>query len=98
VLEPRSNTMRMGTLKNRLPDSLRQADSVFVYTHDLGWDAGAVFNGRVRNLHLAEDLPAMVSAITREAKPGDHVLIMSNGGFGGIHQKLLEALRLPLPA
>ena len=92
VLEPRSNTMKMGTLKNQLPASLKDADSVFVYTHDLGWDAGAVFNDQVANLHLVEELPALISAIRHEAKPGDHVLIMSNGGFGGIHQKLLEAL------
>lgn len=92
VLEPRSNTMKMGTLKNQLPASLTQADSVFVYTHDLGWDAAAVFNGKVSNLHLVEELPVLVEAIKREAQPGDHVLIMSNGGFGGIHGKLLEAL------
>ena len=96
VLEPRSNTMKMGTLKNQLPASLKDADSVFVYTHDLGWDAGPVFNsplnGRVSNLHLVEELPVLVSTIKHEAKPGDHVLIMSNGGFGGIHGKLLEAL------
>jgi UDP-N-acetylmuramate: L-alanyl-gamma-D-glutamyl-meso-diaminopimelate ligase len=96
VLEPRSNTMKMGTLKDQLPASLTQADSVFVYTHDLGWDAGPVFNsplnGQVRNLHLVDELPALVSSIKHDAKPGDHVLIMSNGGFGGIHGKLLEAL------
>jgi UDP-N-acetylmuramate: L-alanyl-gamma-D-glutamyl-meso-diaminopimelate ligase len=96
VLEPRSNTMKMGTLKDQLPGSLKDADKVFVYTHDLGWDAGAVFNGRVTNLHLADELPALVGAISRAAKPGDHVLIMSNGGFGGIHQKLLDALAAPV--
>jgi UDP-N-acetylmuramate: L-alanyl-gamma-D-glutamyl-meso-diaminopimelate ligase len=92
VLEPRSNTMKMGTLKNQLPGSLKDADSVFVYIHDLGWDAGAVFNGQVRDLHLIDAIPQLVNEIKRETKPGDHVLIMSNGGFGGIHGKLLEAL------
>jgi len=92
VLEPRSNTMKMGTLKNQLPASLKQADSVFVYTHDLGWDASPVFVDQVANLHLVEELPLLVSSIKHDAKPGDHVLIMSNGGFGGIHGKLLEAL------
>jgi len=92
VLEPRSNTMKMGTLKNQLPGSLKDADSVFIYTHDLGWDAHAVFNGQIRNLHLVEELPVLVNTIKHEAKPGDHVLVMSNGGFGGIHGKLLEAL------
>jgi UDP-N-acetylmuramate: L-alanyl-gamma-D-glutamyl-meso-diaminopimelate ligase len=96
VLEPRSNTMKMGTLKNQLPASLRDADCVFVYTHDLGWDAGPVFNGQVATLHLVEELPVLVDTIKHEAKPGDHVLIMSNGGFGGIHQKLLDALAQPL--
>lgn len=94
VLEPRSNTMKMGTLKNLLPASLKDADSVFVYTHDLGWDAGPVFNGEVKNLHLINTIPQLVSEIKRETRPGDHVLIMSNGGFGGIHGKLLEALAL----
>jgi UDP-N-acetylmuramate: L-alanyl-gamma-D-glutamyl-meso-diaminopimelate ligase len=98
VLEPRSNTMKMGTLKNQLPASLKDADCVFVYTHDLGWDAGPVFNGRVANLHLVEELPVLVDTIKHEAKPGDHVLIMSNGGFGGIHQKLMDALAQPLNA
>lgn len=92
VLEPRSNTMKMGTLKNQLPASLKDADSVFIYTHDLGWDAHAVFNGQIRNLHLVEELPVLVNTIKHEAKSGDHVLVMSNGGFGGIHGKLLEAL------
>lgn len=92
VLEPRSNTMKMGTLKNQLPGSLKDADSVFVYTHDLGWDAHAVFNGQIQNLHLVDAIPQLVNEIKRETKPGDHVLIMSNGGFGGIHQKLLDAL------
>jgi UDP-N-acetylmuramate: L-alanyl-gamma-D-glutamyl-meso-diaminopimelate ligase len=82
----------MGTLKNQLPASLKDADSVFIYTHDLGWDAHAVFNGQIRNLHLVEELPVLVNTIKHEAKPGDHVLVMSNGGFGGIHGKLLEAL------
>jgi UDP-N-acetylmuramate: L-alanyl-gamma-D-glutamyl-meso-diaminopimelate ligase len=51
-----------------------------------------VFNGQIRNLHLVEELPVLVDTIKHEAKPGDHVLVMSNGGFGGIHGKLLEAL------
>ncbi len=98
VLEPRSNTMKMGTLKSQLPDSLRQADEIFVYTNDLGWDARSVFDHRQMKAHLHENLARLVNAVTRAARPGDHILVMSNGGFGGIHQKLLDALVLPAAA
>ena len=92
VLEPRSNTMKMGTLKNQLPDSLRDADDIFVYTHDLGWDARSVFSHQHVKAHLHENLTRLVNAVVRAAHSGDHVLVMSNGAFGGIHQKLLDAL------
>jgi UDP-N-acetylmuramate: L-alanyl-gamma-D-glutamyl-meso-diaminopimelate ligase len=92
VLEPRSNTMKMGTLKNQLPESLREADEIFVYTHDLGWDARSVFSHQQVKAHLHENLTRLVNAVARAAHAGDHVLVMSNGAFGGIHQKLLDAL------
>ena len=92
VLEPRSNTMKRGVLKDELPASLRAADQVFVYTAGLGWDAGAVFAPLGAMAQCSEDLDALVRAIAAHAKPGDHVLVMSNGGFGGIHAKLLAAL------
>lgn len=96
VLEPRSNTMKMGSLKNQLPESLKDADDIFIYTHDLGWDARSVFSHQHVKAHLHENLNRLVSAVVRAAHPGDHILVMSNGGFGGIHQKLLDALAPPL--
>lgn len=92
VLEPRSNTMKMGVLKDRLPDSLREADHVFCYGANLGWDAGAVFASMGEKAEVHGDLDTLVEAIARTARPGDHVLIMSNGSFGGLHDKLLARL------
>ncbi|MDR1853710.1 MAG: UDP-N-acetylmuramate:L-alanyl-gamma-D-glutamyl-meso-diaminopimelate ligase [Azoarcus sp.] len=92
VLEPRSNTMKMGTMKDKLADSLRQADRVFCYAKNLGWDAAAVLAPLGEHQSCHEDLTELVAAVAAEARPGDHVLVMSNGGFGGVHQKLLEAL------
>jgi UDP-N-acetylmuramate: L-alanyl-gamma-D-glutamyl-meso-diaminopimelate ligase len=93
VLEPRSNTMKRGVMKDELPESVAAADRVFVYTAGLGWDAGAVFGRMGDKAKLGEDLGALVAAIIAEARDGDHVLVMSNGGFGGIHGKLLAALK-----
>ncbi len=93
VLEPRSNTMKRGVLKDELPQSLKAADKVFVYTAGLGWDARAVFSRLGARAQCSEDLAGLVRAIAAEAKAGDHVLVMSNGGFGGIHAKLLAALK-----
>ncbi len=92
VLEPRSNTMKRGVLKDELPASVHDADRVFVYTAGLGWDAGQVFASLGAKASCMADLSAMVRAIAKDAAPGDHVLVMSNGGFGGLHAKLLEAL------
>jgi len=97
VLEPRSNTMKLGTMKEALPGSLVDADLVFGYGADsgrdaLGWDLGqalAPLGARAQAFH---DLQALVQAVAAAARPGDHVLVMSNGGFGGVHQKLLDAL------
>ncbi len=92
VLEPRSNTMKRGVMKEALPASLEQAERVFVYTSGLGWDAHAVFAGLGTRARCDENLPALIEAVAAEARAGDHVLIMSNGGFGGIHEKLLDRL------
>jgi UDP-N-acetylmuramate: L-alanyl-gamma-D-glutamyl-meso-diaminopimelate ligase len=92
VLEPRSNTMKRGVMKDQLPASLAAADRVFVYSAGLGWDAGAVLAPLGKRARCEEDLEGLIGAVVREAKPGDHVLIMSNGGFGGIHEKLLKRL------
>ena len=92
VLEPRSNTMKMGTMKDKLPHSLRLADQVFCYSYNLGWDVAATLAPLGSHQSCHDDLAALVAAVVAEARPGDHVIVMSNGGFGGIHQKLLDAL------
>ncbi|ROH86972.1 UDP-N-acetylmuramate:L-alanyl-gamma-D-glutamyl-meso-diaminopimelate ligase [Pseudomethylobacillus aquaticus] len=92
VLEPRSNTMKLGVMKAALPDSLRDADLVFCYAGNLGWDAAAALQAIAARTVVSEHLDLLVDAIVQAARPGDHVLVMSNGGFGGIHQKLLQRL------
>ena len=93
VLEPRSNTMKLGAMKDALPASLAGADRVFCYAARLGWDARAALAPLGAKAAVHSDLDALVDAIDAEARPGDHVLVMSNGGFGGIHARLLERLR-----
>ena len=93
VLEPRSNTMKRGVMKDALPESLAQADRIYVFSSNLGWDAGAVFAPLGARARCIDDLAALVSAIAADARSGDHVLVMSNGGFGGIHAKLLDRLQ-----
>jgi len=97
VLEPRSNTMKLGTMKDALPGSLAHADLVFGYgatsgKDALGWDLGAALAPLGDKARAFDDLGQLVEAIRAAARPGDHVLVMSNGGFGGVHQKLLDAL------
>ncbi|MFO1315882.1 MAG: UDP-N-acetylmuramate:L-alanyl-gamma-D-glutamyl-meso-diaminopimelate ligase [Burkholderiales bacterium] len=92
VLEPRSNTMKLGAMKDALPGSLAAADRVFCYAANLGWDAAAALAPLGARATVHDDLAALVAAICAEARPGDHVLVMSNGGFGGIHEKLLVRL------
>ncbi|PKO55330.1 MAG: UDP-N-acetylmuramate:L-alanyl-gamma-D-glutamyl-meso-diaminopimelate ligase [Betaproteobacteria bacterium HGW-Betaproteobacteria-21] len=92
VLEPRSNTMKLGVMKAQLPVSLADADRVYCYTRGLGWDAAGALAPLGSNAVCHEDLDALVADVARQAQAGDHVLVMSNGGFGGVHQKLLEAL------
>ena len=94
VLEPRSNTMKAGVMKDRLAVSLEQADRVYCYAANLGWDAAVALAPLGTRLRVETDLPQLVEAIVAEARPGDQVLVMSNGGFGGIHEKLLKALLL----
>ncbi len=98
VLEPRSNTMRLGAMKQALPGSLDDADLVFGYgakggdKHALGWNLGEALAPLGTKAHAFDDMALLVQAITQAARPGDHVLVMSNGGFGGVHQKILDAL------
>ena len=94
VLEPRSNTMKLGVMKDRLPGSLVDADKVFCYGANLGWDAAGVLAPLGDKAVTFDDLPSLVAAICAESREGDHVLVMSNGGFGGIHAKLLQNLSL----
>jgi UDP-N-acetylmuramate: L-alanyl-gamma-D-glutamyl-meso-diaminopimelate ligase len=93
VLEPRSNTMKLGVLKEALPASLHLADMVFCYAHNLGWDAPATLSPLASKAVVEEDLNTLIERIVSAARPGDHILVMSNGGFGNIHERLLEKLR-----
>ncbi len=95
VLEPRSNTMKLGTMKDALPGSLKEADLVFGFGSEqaLGWKLGEALSPMGAIASAFDDLDLMVKAIVAAARPGDHIIVMSNGGFGGVHQKLLEALK-----
>jgi UDP-N-acetylmuramate: L-alanyl-gamma-D-glutamyl-meso-diaminopimelate ligase len=92
VLEPRSNTMKLGVMKDALPASLEDADRVFCYGANLGWDAAAALAPLGEKASTHDDLAQLVDTLIDLAQPGDHILVMSNGGFGGIHEKLLAAL------
>jgi len=94
VLEPRSSTMRAGLMKDRLPASLEHADMVFCFSANLGWDAAAALAPLGDRARIESDLERLVGAIVAEAQPGDQVLVMSNGGFGGIHERLLASLSI----
>jgi UDP-N-acetylmuramate: L-alanyl-gamma-D-glutamyl-meso-diaminopimelate ligase len=95
VLEPRSNTMKLGVWKDALAQSLTGADRVFCYSANLGWDAAEALRPLGDKAALSDDLERLVELVAAAARPSDHVLIMSNGGFGGIHEKLLARLRGP---
>ncbi len=92
VLEPRSNTMKLGTMKALLPESLAEADATYCYAANLGWDAAAALAPLAGKARSFDDLEQLVAAVAADARPGDQVLVMSNGGFGGVHDKLLAAL------
>ena len=102
VLEPRSNTMKLGTMKSALPGSLSEADLVFGFgaigegKEALGWELAAALAPLGEKARAFDDLSTLVEAVASAAKPGDSILVMSNGGFGGIHQKLLDALQAPV--
>jgi UDP-N-acetylmuramate: L-alanyl-gamma-D-glutamyl-meso-diaminopimelate ligase len=94
VLEPRSNTMKLGVHSAQLAPSLAVADkSWFLSPSDLGWDLRGAVSSMGDRVSHAETVDALVKGLTAEARAGDHILVMSNGGFGGLHDKLLEALR-----
>ncbi len=93
VLEPRSNTMKLGVMKSALSNSLNNADWVFCYSKNLGWNAAEALASIKDKALVYEDLDTMVAAIAKEATAGDYILIMSNGGFDGVHQKVLNAIK-----
>ncbi|MGL4605731.1 MAG: UDP-N-acetylmuramate:L-alanyl-gamma-D-glutamyl-meso-diaminopimelate ligase [Iodobacter sp.] len=92
VLEPRSNTMKLGSMKEALPGSLSQADLVFCYGANLGWSSSEALASLGARAQSFDNLDQLIEAIRKAAKPGDHILVMSNGGFGGLHSKLLAVL------
>ncbi|MGB9093201.1 MAG: UDP-N-acetylmuramate:L-alanyl-gamma-D-glutamyl-meso-diaminopimelate ligase, partial [Gallionella sp.] len=93
VLEPRSNTMKLGMMKDALPGSLKDADLAFCYAANLGWDARSALAPLGGKAVVEDQLDALIGKIVAAARRGDHILVMSNGGFGGIHEKLLDRLQ-----
>jgi UDP-N-acetylmuramate: L-alanyl-gamma-D-glutamyl-meso-diaminopimelate ligase len=92
VFEPRSNTMKLGTMKALLPWSLEEADLAFCHSGGLGWDAAEALNPMGAKAVVSDNIDTLVTKVVKAARPGDQILCMSNGGFGGIHDKLLLAL------
>lgn len=92
VLEPRSNTMKLGTMKAMLSNSLAEADEVFCYAGDVDWDVQAALAPLQDKLHCYQDFDLLVNDLVGLVKLNEHILIMSNGGFLGIHQKVLNEL------
>jgi UDP-N-acetylmuramate: L-alanyl-gamma-D-glutamyl-meso-diaminopimelate ligase len=95
VFEPRSNTMKLGAMKAQLPWALEEADLSFCHSGGLAWDAREALAPMGEQAQVHDTVAGVVTAVARVARPGDHVLCMSNGGFGGIHAKLLAALEAP---
>ena len=94
VLEPRSNTMKLGVHREQLAPALAPADKSWLLNPpDLGWDLAGAVSSMGDRASLARTVDALVKGLAAEARTGDHVLVMSNGGFGGVHEKLLAALR-----
>ena len=92
VFEPRSNTMKQGTMKAQLPWALEEADLSFCHSGGLDWDTAQALAPLGKLASVSDRIDTLVSQVTAAAKPGDHVLCMSNGGFGGVHELLLKAL------
>ena len=92
VFEPRSNTMKLGSMKAQLPWSLEEADLAFCHSGGLGWDAAQALAPMGKQALVCATIDELVQRVVAAAKPGDHVLCMSNGGFGGVHARLLAAL------
>ncbi|MDH5176917.1 MAG: UDP-N-acetylmuramate:L-alanyl-gamma-D-glutamyl-meso-diaminopimelate ligase [Gammaproteobacteria bacterium] len=98
VLEPRSNTMKLGTHKAALARSLTGADRVFVYqSPEVKWDVTDAMRPLGALATVQSDLALLIAGLAAEARPGDHLVLMSNGSFGGLHDKLLQGLRDATP-
>ena len=93
VFEPRSNTMKLGTMAAQLPWSLEAADLAFCHSGGLGWDVSSALAPMGRRASVVDSIAPLVARVAEAARPGDHIVCMSNGGFGGVHDKLLAALR-----
>ncbi len=93
VFEPRSNTMKLGTMKAQLPWSLEEVDLAFCHGGGLGWDAGEALAPMGARAQVAPTIDALAAQVAAQARPGDHILCMSNGGFGGVHDKIAALLR-----
>ena len=93
IFEPRSNTMKLGTMKSQLPWSLEQADLSFCHSGGLDWDAHAALVSMGNKAQVASNIDELVSQVMAQVQTGDHLLCMSNGGFGGVHDRLLQALK-----
>jgi UDP-N-acetylmuramate: L-alanyl-gamma-D-glutamyl-meso-diaminopimelate ligase len=92
IFEPRSNTMKLGTMKAQLPWSLEEADLAFCHSGGLGWDAAAALAPMGPKAQVGANIDEVIAQVLAKVQAGDHLLCMSNGGFGGIHDKLLQAL------
>lgn len=95
VFEPRSNTMKLGTMAAQLPWALEPADLSFCHTGGLDWDAAAALAPLGARAQTAGDVATLAAQVAAAARPGDHVVCMSNGSFGGIHARLLQLLAAP---
>ena len=93
IFEPRSNTMKLGAMSTQLPRSLESADIAFCHAGGLDWDAREAMAPMVDRAHVADTIDELVAQVKAAVRPGDHLLCMSNGGFGGVHSKLLETLK-----
>jgi len=98
VFEPRSNTMKLGSMKAQLPWSLEAADKAFCHSGGLGWDAQAALAEMGTRAVVCDTVEALARQVAAQSLPGDHIVCMSNGGFGGIHARLMALLAEGRPA
>ena len=92
VFEPRSNTMKLGTMKDQLPWALKEADLAFCHTAGLDWDAAQALEPLGAAGLTADNIATLVQQVMAAVQPNDTIVCMSNGGFGGVHTQLLAAL------